>query len=256
MQARQRPCGVKQSGRPGFRACPLHRRLQSQPLKGSCAPASPHLHRRGPADQQAASWPALGMRRRTSQQAAALEGPTAPPATMSPILQLWPDPICTAHQDACPAVSFPLASLLTCAGPARVEPARCCPWGPARARTTLQLPPAPWSCICWMGLAGPSSTQARTTRHSFCAISASPRCACWADQAARSAPVDRSAIARWPMYAPPSRAGFAITGAGARLARHIPLHPRMQQCILSHGPAPLLHAIMSCGRARCPALHN
>ena len=42
--------------------------------------------------------------------------------------------------------------------------------------TTLQLPPAPWSWICWMGLRMPSSTHDRTTRHSFCAISASPRC--------------------------------------------------------------------------------
>ena len=45
-----------------------------------------------------------------------------------------------------------------------------------QARTTLQLPPAPWSWICWMGFLGPSSTQARTTLHSFCAISASPLC--------------------------------------------------------------------------------
>lgn len=42
--------------------------------------------------------------------------------------------------------------------------------------TTLQLPPAPWSWICWMGLSPPSSTQLRTTRQSFCDISASPRC--------------------------------------------------------------------------------
>ena len=45
-----------------------------------------------------------------------------------------------------------------------------------RHRTTLQLPPAPWSWIWRMGLRPPSSTHARTTRHSFCAISASPRC--------------------------------------------------------------------------------
>ena len=33
-----------------------------------------------------------------------------------------------------------------------------------------------WSWICSMGLASPSSTHARTTRHSFCDTSASPRC--------------------------------------------------------------------------------
>jgi hypothetical protein len=42
--------------------------------------------------------------------------------------------------------------------------------------TTLQLPPAPWSWIWMQGLSAPSSTQLRTTRHSFWLISASPRC--------------------------------------------------------------------------------
>ena len=46
----------------------------------------------------------------------------------------------------------------------------------ASSLTTLQLPPAPWSWICWIGFSDPRSTQALTTLHSFWAISASPLC--------------------------------------------------------------------------------
>mmetsp|Transcript_115320 Transcript_115320/g.326772 ORF Transcript_115320/g.326772 Transcript_115320/m.326772 type:complete len:364 (-) Transcript_115320:7-1098(-) len=50
------------------------------------------------------------------------------------------------------------------------------PAGSAISFRTLPEPPAPWSWIDRMGLSGPSSTQARTTRFTFCCISASPRC--------------------------------------------------------------------------------
>lgn len=63
------------------------------------------------------------------------------------------------------------------------------PQGEMISFTTLQLPPAPWSWMDRMGLAGPSSTQARTTRLSLCAIWGSPRCTALKSSSASFAPL-------------------------------------------------------------------
>mmetsp|Transcript_80009 Transcript_80009/g.214132 ORF Transcript_80009/g.214132 Transcript_80009/m.214132 type:complete len:415 (-) Transcript_80009:1264-2508(-) len=82
------------------------------------------------------------------------------------------------------------------------------PTGSAISLSTLQLPPAPWSCIDTMGLRSPMSTHARTTRFIFCSISASPRCTALKSRSARFSPkaIDDAAPPPMPMrYAgPPS----------------------------------------------------
>mmetsp|Transcript_42293 Transcript_42293/g.108165 ORF Transcript_42293/g.108165 Transcript_42293/m.108165 type:complete len:401 (+) Transcript_42293:127-1329(+) len=96
------------------------------------------------------------------------------------------------------------------------------PHGYTISFTTLQLPPAPWSCRLTMGLESPISTQARTTRHSFWLISASPRCTALKSSSALLEPLARLDAAPPPMpmrYAGPPIFTISMPGAGSSLSR-------------------------------------
>ena len=97
----------------------------------------------------------------------------------------------------------------------------CAPAGSTISFSTLQLPPAPWSWIDTMGLASPSSTQARSTRLTFCSISASPRCTALKSSSATFSPWTMLDAAPPPipiLYAGPPIFTTHIPFAGASLS--------------------------------------
>mmetsp|Transcript_44428 Transcript_44428/g.123536 ORF Transcript_44428/g.123536 Transcript_44428/m.123536 type:complete len:241 (-) Transcript_44428:987-1709(-) len=73
------------------------------------------------------------------------------------------------------------------------------PTGSMISLSTLQLPPAPWSCKETIGFRAPSSQHARMTLFIFCSISASPRCTALKSKSARLSPSAREDAAPPPM---------------------------------------------------------